>query len=107
MRRTLAGLGLIGLGAGAGTLIGTPALAAPGDVVISQVYGGAGSAAAAYRQDYVELYNRSKVPVSLDGWSVQYASAVGISWRVTALSGTLEPGRHYLVAEAAGVGGAE
>ena len=36
---------------------------------------------------------------------MQYAAAVGISWSVTNLSGTLQPGHYYLVQEAAGSGG--
>ncbi len=71
------------------------------NVVISQVYGGGGNSGAVYLNDYVELFNRSNQPVSLDGWSVQYASATGSgtfsSNPVTALSGTLQPGQYYLV----------
>jgi hypothetical protein len=36
---------------------------------------------------------------------VQYASATGTSWSETVLSGTLAPGHHYLIQEAAGTGG--
>src|SRR5262249_14799602 len=49
--------------------------------------------------------NRGTAPVSLAGWSVQYASATGASWQVTALSGSLAPGATYLIGEAAGTGG--
>lgn len=55
-------------------------------VVISQVYGGAGCGTAGcstYKNDYIELFNRGASPVSLNGWSVQYASATGSSWAVT------------------------
>jgi uncharacterized protein len=74
-------------------------------VTISQVYGGGGNAGATYTHDFIELYNPSDAAVSLDGWSVQYASATGTSWQVTALGGALQPGRHYLVQQAAGAGG--
>jgi predicted extracellular nuclease len=80
----------------------------PGDgtpVTISQVYGGGGNSNATYTHDFIELYNRSDAPVSLDGWSVQYASAAGSSWQVTALGGTLQPDTHYLIQQAAGAGG--
>ena len=80
---------------------------AAGNVVISQVYGGGGNAGATLRNDYIELFNRSAAPVSLAGWSVQYASSAGNSWQVTNLSGTLAPGQYYLVQEAAGTGGTE
>ena len=43
----------------------------------------------------------------LAGWSVQYASAVGTTFQSTALTGTIRPGRHYLVQEAAGAGGTQ
>jgi uncharacterized protein len=46
-----------------------------GDVVISQVYAGGQSGNAPLRSDYVELFNRSTTPVTLDGWSIQYAAA--------------------------------
>jgi uncharacterized protein (TIGR03437 family) len=79
-------------------------------VVISQVYGGAGCTTAGcstFKNDYVELFNRGGTAVSLAGWSVQYASAAGTSWQVTALTGvTLQPGQHYLVAESFNANGA-
>ncbi len=74
------------------------------DVVISQVYGGGGNSGAPFTQDFVELYNRGTTPVSVTGWTVQYASAAGSSWSRTTLSGTIAPGRYYLVQEAAGAG---
>ncbi len=53
------------------------ASAASSSVVISQVYGAGGNSGAAYQNDYVELFNLSGAPVSVTGWSVQYASATG------------------------------
>ena len=47
------------------------------DVKISQVYGGGGNAGAEYRNDFIELFNRSATDVSVAGWSVQYASSTG------------------------------
>ena len=44
---------------------------------ISQVYGGGGNAGADYRNDFIELFNRSAPDVSVAGWSVQYAAATG------------------------------
>ena len=46
-------------------------------VVISQIYGAGGNSGATLQNDYVELFNRGAEPVSLAGWSVQYASATG------------------------------
>ncbi|HKE66802.1 MAG TPA: lamin tail domain-containing protein [Micromonosporaceae bacterium] len=82
-----------------------PAYAISGDVVIAQVYGGGGNAGATLTNDYIELFNRGGAAVDLTGWSVQYASAAGTTWQVTALSGTIAPGGDYLVAESAGAGG--
>lgn len=75
------------------------------DVVISQVYGGGGNSGATLKNDFVELYNRGAVPVTLTGWSVQYASSAGTSWQRTNLTGTINPGQYYLVQEAQGAGG--
>ena len=72
-------------------------------VVISQVYGGAGCGTvgcSTFKNDFIEIFNRSASPVSLTGWSVQYASATGTAWQVTALpSVTLQPGQYLLIAE--------
>jgi DNA/RNA endonuclease G (NUC1) len=75
------------------------------EVVISQVYGGGGNSGATFRNDFIELYNRGDAPVSLAGWSVQYASSSGTSWQVTPLSGSIPAGGYYLVQQAAGTGG--
>src|SRR5204862_3630330 len=74
-------------------------------VRISQVYGGGGNSGATIKNDFIELFNPGTLPVDLTGWSVQYASAAGSSWQVTPLSGSIPPGRYYLVKEAAGSGG--
>jgi len=79
--------------------------ATPGDVVVSEVYGGGGNSGATLKNDFIELYNRTGSPISLAGWTVQYASAAGTSWSATALNGTIPPDRNYLVKEAAGAGG--
>ena len=78
---------------------------APPPVVISQVYGGGGNAGAAYTHDFIELFNRGAEPVSLAGWSVQYASATGTNWQMSVLSGTIPPGGYYLIQQAQGSGG--
>src|SRR6476469_7267541 len=75
------------------------------DIVISQVYGGGGNSGATFKNDFIELYNRSNATVDLTGWSVQYAPATGTSWQKTDLSGSILPGKYYLIQEAAGTGG--
>lgn len=69
------------------------------NVVISQIYGGGGNGASSqYANDFVELFNRGDAPVSLNGWSVQYASAGGTNWLVAPLPNvTLQPGQYYLI----------
>src|SRR6476646_1942731 len=75
-------------------------------IVISQIYGGGGNSGATLKNDFVELFNRSPVAISVDGWSVQYTSAAGSgTWSTTPLAGTIPPGGYYLVQEAAGTNG--
>ncbi|HEX6023646.1 MAG TPA: lamin tail domain-containing protein [Solirubrobacter sp.] len=85
----------------------TTAVAAPSTtVVVSQVYGGGGNSGATYTQDFIELFNRGSTAISLNGWSVQYASSAGTTWQRTNLTNvTLQPGQYYLVSEAQGTGG--
>src|SRR5262245_2285917 len=86
----------------AALVLAAPASAASPDIVISQVYGGGGNAGAQFRNDFIELYNRGTEPVPVAGWSVQYAASGGTTWQRTPLTGTIRPGRYYLVQEAAG-----
>lgn len=73
-------------------------------MVISQVYGGAGTSGATFNRDYVELYNAGGVPVDLSGWAVQYADSSSYTWYVTPLAGVVPPGGYHLVLEASGTG---
>jgi len=73
-------------------------------LVVSQVYGGGGNSGAAYANDFVELLNTGSTAVDLGSWTVQYAAATSTSWTATALSGTLQPGRYYLIALASSGG---
>jgi predicted extracellular nuclease len=106
MRRTAMAAALLGALSAPATV--TVASADAGSkVVISQVYGGGGNGGATYKNDFIELFNRSDVPVSIGGWSVQYASTTGSSWQKTAIPAgvVLQPGQYYLVQESAGTGG--
>jgi hypothetical protein len=88
-------------------LLAAPAAqSASPDIVVGQVYAGGGNAGATFTHDFVELFNRGSSAVDVGGWTIQYASASGTSWQATALSGTIQPGRYYLVqlASAAAVG---
>ncbi|MGF1340324.1 endonuclease/exonuclease/phosphatase family protein [Streptomyces flavovirens] len=85
------------------------AFAAPSSsAVISEVYGGGGNSGATLTRDFIELANASSEPFALSGLSIQYlpgAPSAGSLWQVTALSGAVAPGGHYLVAQSAGTGG--
>ncbi len=87
-------------------LLGSAALASTSGLVISQIYGGGGNSGSTYRNDYIELFNAGTTTVSLAGFAVQYNSATGTgAWQTTPLTGSIAPGRYYLVQEAVGAGG--
>jgi Lamin Tail Domain len=87
-------------------LVAPAARSASSNMVVSQLFAGGGNANAPYANDFVELFNRGGATVDLGTWSIQYASASGATWQVTPLSGSVQPGGHYLVqlASAAAVG---
>ena len=89
-----------------GVLAVPTARSASPDLVVSQVFAGGGNAGAPFANDFVELFNRGSTTIDVSGWTVQYASAGGTTWQATALTGSIAPGRHYLVqlASAAAVG---
>ena len=68
-------------------------------VVINEAYLSGGSAGAAYKNKFVELYNPTHDAVALDGLSLQYRSAggTGSSTGAFALSGTIAAGGYYLI----------
>ena len=77
------------------------AWAASTTVVITQIYGAGGNSGAVLDSDFVELFNLSPAPVSLNGWSIQYISSAGVA----ATSGTsynlpnvtLAPGQYFMM----------
>lgn len=75
------------------------------EIVISQIYGGGGSSANAFKNDFIELFNRGSVTISLIGWSLQYATANSGAWQKVDLSGSIAPGQHYLIQLSAGATG--
>ena len=90
-----------------GVLLGAaPASATSPAVLLNEVYGGGGNAGATWRNDFIELFNKSGAAVDLTGWQVQYWSAGAAAGAkpsgTTSLTGTVSPGGHYLVQEAAG-----
>lgn len=81
-----------------------------GGVVISQVYGGGGTATATFNADFVELHNNSSSPQDISGFQIMYGSAAGnlaslATNAFTIPSGVvIPPGAYYLVATVAGQG---
>ncbi len=76
---------------------------------ISQVYGGGGNSGAPYTHDFIEIFNSGSAPISLNGLSLQYASATGTgnfgasTAQLTELPNvTLGAGQYYLVQQASG-----
>ncbi|HSO16493.1 MAG TPA: ExeM/NucH family extracellular endonuclease [Arthrobacter sp.] len=79
-------------------------------VIINEAYLSGGSAGAAYKNKFVELYNTSDAPVSLDGWSLQYRAPgnSGAPGNVAPLAGTIPAKGYYLLkAGSNGANGAE
>jgi uncharacterized protein len=100
MRRTLL---LVPFLLVAGLLLAAPfAQSASSGVVVAELYAGGGNSGATYANDYVALLNHGSTAVDLSGWTIQYASAASTSWQSTALSGSIQPGRYYLVELASG-----
>lgn len=98
--------------AGVSTSFAAPTEAAPSaHLVISEVYGGGGNSGATYTNDFVELYNPTSQPQSIDGWTLQYRSSSSTkavnAGNVATLSGTVQPGGYFLVQAAQGAGGTE
>jgi uncharacterized protein len=97
-------LAVVGVLAGAGVTNATPSP----DLVISQVYGGGGNASAVFTNDYIEIFNRGTASASLNGLSLQYASATGtanfgVTNQLTVLPNvSVSAGQYYLVQEASG-----
>lgn len=73
-------------------------------LVISQVYGAGGNSGALFRNDFVELYNPTASAINISGWSLQYAGAASDNWHTgkVDLSGTVAPGKYFLIQLASG-----
>ena len=75
-------------------------------LVIAELYGAGGNSGAILNADYAVLFNRGSASQSINGWSLQYASATGSSWTVVALPNVSIPvGSYYLVKFAGGTTG--
>ncbi|MGB8510169.1 MAG: lamin tail domain-containing protein, partial [Pyrinomonadaceae bacterium] len=73
------------------------------NIVISQIYTRGGETGAAFRNDYVELFNRGTAPVSLNGYSLQMTTREGNITTATSLALftggfiNIAPGQYFLV----------
>ncbi len=84
-------------------------------VVISQIYGGGGNTGGLFRNDFIELHNRTEGDIDVTGWSVQYAfnftapsTDQGFqAANVVALSGIIPAGGYYLIQQAQGADGSQ
>jgi len=92
---------LAGTGLALAPLAAVPAQASTDGtgVVINEAYLSGGSAGAAYKNKFVELYNPGDSAVDLDGWSVQYRAAgnAGASSTVVPLTGSIAADGYYLI----------
>lgn len=74
--------------------------AASATIVISELYSGGGTTAtdAAYKYDYVVLYNKSASDITLTGnYSIQQGSATGSTWTKINLTGTIKANGYFLI----------
>ncbi|KFE99480.1 nuclease [Chryseobacterium formosense] len=82
------------------TVLGVVAVAAfaNAQIVINEVYGGGGAGTSVYINDFVELTNLGTTTATLNGATLQYASASGTFNSYTTLPNiTLTPGQKYLI----------
>lgn len=81
------------------------------NLVISQIYTRGGEPNAAFKNDYIEIFNRGSVPVDMNNWALHLAINDGpfpSTWfvRFFAPGGKIvEPGRYVLVKLAGGANG--
>jgi uncharacterized repeat protein (TIGR01451 family) len=79
------------------------------NLVISQVYAGGGNAGAQFTNDFVEVFNHGTTTVNFatTPYSIQYAGATSSfgSSKVDLTSGTIGPGKYFLVQLSGGANG--
>ncbi len=90
------------------TPVPSPLPPVAGDLVISQIYGGGGTAGATYRNSYVEIFNRKALPVATNAYAVALGlgtSAIDRSYSRTSSQGiVIQPGQYLLVRMGSGGG---
>ena len=78
-------------------------------VVISQIYGGGGNSGAPIKYDFIELYNKSNKPVTLNGHYLYYSSSTFSNSSSSSFTGLpdfiLLPGQYYVIKQSGGNSG--
>lgn len=76
------------------------------NIRISQIYTRGGGAGATFQNDYVELFNRGKTDVDINGWSLNISNFSGIppniqysatNIKLFSSTGIMSPGSHLLI----------
>lgn len=92
--------GIMALAMCTGLALASAAFGQASTLRLSQVWGGGGFIASGPASDLVELYNSGTIPVNMSGLSLQFkttANSNGSTWNVRNLSGTIQPGKYFLV----------
>ncbi|PYS27470.1 MAG: hypothetical protein DMF75_20315, partial [Acidobacteria bacterium] len=103
--------GSVSRGQGVGAILNDDAA----KLVISQLYGGGGNSGAAYKNDFVEIFNRDNTTVdfAVTNYSLQNASSTsnfgstGSANKLDLTSGRIGPHQYFLVQLAGGTSGAD
>lgn len=81
----------------------TPPVPGCSPVVISQVYAGGGNTTmSVVNADFVELHNRTSLPVNVSGWSLQYQAATSTVWQPLFVLNATIPASGFLLVQAGG-----
>ncbi|MBO2944550.1 lamin tail domain-containing protein [Paenibacillus sp. F411] len=81
----------------------------PDTILIHQVYGGGGKSDTPISHSFIELYNPTEAPISLEGWKIEYSSlrsagnpgTTAGEWVALELSGIIPSHASYLIRGAA------
>ena len=74
---------------------------APGEIVLSQIYTGGGNPGSTYKDNFLELFNRSNTPIDVSGWRFYIGSDTGPLNTAVSFSSsrglTIQPGGYLLI----------
>lgn len=66
-------------------------------LVITEVYGGGGAINSTYKNDYIQLFNLSSLPIDLNEYTLQIGPSSGRFWSTINLSGVVPANHWYLI----------